>query len=128
MNAFTKNVVLGAAGMLILQLAVVTSAQQTLPWPASAPGFSAPPAGKSAAAESSQSQGLSGAGGPTSGAITQPRKADGMGDPALGGERHPLYRLSKSDMVEVNAVLSRLGRDVGISAYFCRSSYALWFL
>jgi polysaccharide biosynthesis/export protein len=105
MNVFTKQVVLGAAGMLILQLAVVTSAQ-TVPSPVSAPGSSAPPTGKLAAAESSQSQGRSGTGGSTSGAITQPGRAGGMGDPAFGGARHPLYRLSKSDTVDVSFTFS----------------------
>ena len=32
----------------------------------------------------------------------QPRKADGTGNPQLGGERRPLYRLSKSDVVEIS--------------------------
>ncbi len=31
----------------------------------------------------------------------QPGRADGMGKPALGGERRPLYRLNKSDVVEI---------------------------
>jgi len=106
MNVFTKHVVLGAVGMLILQLAVVTSAQETVPSPASAPGSSAPPTGKLAAAESSQSQDRSGTGGSSNGAITQPGKAGGMGDPAFGGERHPLYRLSKSDSVEISFTFS----------------------
>jgi polysaccharide biosynthesis/export protein len=106
MNVPTKYVVLGAAGMLILQLAVVTPAQETVPLPASAPVFSALPTGKVAAAESSQSQVRFGTGSPTGGAITQPGKAGGMGDPAFGGERHPLYRLSKSDTVDVNFTFS----------------------
>ncbi len=106
MNVFTKHVVLEAVGMLILQLAVVTSAQETAPLPASAPVFSAPPTGKLAVAESSQSQDQSGTGGSTHGAITQPGKAGGMGDPAFGGERHPLYRLSKSDTVDINFTFS----------------------
>src|ERR1035437_495233 len=106
MNALAKNVVLGAAGVLILQFAVVTSAQETVPSPVSAPGSSAPPTGKLAAAESSQSQDGSGTGGSMNGAITQPGKAGGTGDPAFGGERHPLYRLAKSDTVNVNFTFS----------------------
>ena len=62
MNVFTRHVVLEAVGMLILQLAVVTSAQETVRSPASAPVSSAPPPSK-LAAESSQSQDRSGAGG-----------------------------------------------------------------
>ncbi len=92
--------------MLILQRAVVTSAQETVPSPASAPVSSAPPTGKLAAAESSQSQDRSGTDGSTHGAITQPGKAGGMGDPAFGGERHPLYRLSKSDVVDASFTFS----------------------
>jgi polysaccharide biosynthesis/export protein len=38
--------------------------------------------------------------------MTQPGKAGGMGDPALGGERHPLYRLSKSDVVDAKFTFS----------------------
>src|SRR6266478_8647771 len=106
MNVFAKQLVLGAAGMLILQLAVVTSAQEAVPLAASAPGSSAPPTGKLAAAESSQSQGRSGTDASTNGAIAQPGEAAGVGDPAFGGERHPLYRLSKSDTVDVNFTFS----------------------
>src|SRR5260370_8380643 len=94
MNVFAKQLVLGAAGMLILQLAVVTSAQETVPSPASVPGSSAPPTGKLAAAESSQSQGRSGTDASTNAAIAQPVKAVAVVDPAFGGERHPHYRLS----------------------------------
>ena len=43
---------------------------------------------------------------PANGAITQPGKAGGKGDPAFGGERHPLYRLTKSDTVDVNFTFS----------------------
>ena len=92
--------------MLILQLAVVTSAQETVPSPASATGSSTSPTGKLSAAESSQSQGRIGTDGSTNGAIAQPVKAGGVGDPAFGGERHPLYRLSKSDTVDVNFTFS----------------------
>ena len=91
--------------MLVLQLAVVTSAQETVRPPGSAPVSSAPPSAK-LAAESSQSQGRSGTGSSADGAITQSGKAGGMGDPAFGGERHPLYRLSKSDAVDVNFTFS----------------------
>ena len=90
--------------MLILQLAVVAFAQEAAPLPAS--GSSASSTGKMAAAESSQSPDRPGTAGSMGGAITQPGKADGMGDPAFGGERHPLYRLSKSDTVDVNFTFS----------------------
>jgi polysaccharide export outer membrane protein len=105
MNVIRKHVLLGTAGVLILQFAVITTAQETLPSPASAPVSSASPTGKIAAAESSQSQDRSDTVS-TSGTITQPGKAGGQGDPAFGGERHPLYRLSKSDTVDVNFTFS----------------------
>jgi polysaccharide export outer membrane protein len=106
MNVFNKYVVLGAAGALILQLAVITFAQETVSSPVSAPGSSAPPTGKVAAAESSQSQDRTGTNGDANGAITQPGRAGGQGDPAFGGERHPLYRLSKLDAVDMNFTFS----------------------
>jgi polysaccharide export outer membrane protein len=106
MNVFAKQVVLGAAGMLILQLAVAASAQETVPSSASAPVSSAPPTGKLAAVESSQSQDRTGTDGSARGTITQPGKAGGLGDPAFGGQRHPLYRLSKSDTVDVSFTFS----------------------
>lgn len=106
MNVFAQHAVLRAAGMLVLQLAVVTSAQETVPSPASAPASSAPPAGNFAASLSSQTQDRLGPDGLTHGAIAQPGQAGGMGDPAFGGERHPLYRLSKLDVVEVTFTFS----------------------
>jgi protein involved in polysaccharide export with SLBB domain len=33
---------------------------------------------------------------------TKPGGADGLGNPKLGGERHPLYRLRPSDVVEIS--------------------------
>jgi polysaccharide export outer membrane protein len=50
--------------------------------------------------------GVSGAGVLANGEATRPGKADGTGDPALGGNRHPLYRLSKSDTLEVSFTFS----------------------
>jgi len=95
-----------AVGLLILQLAVVVSAQETLPRPGSAGGPSAPTTGKTRSEESSQSAARTGNGGSENEATTQSEKADGPGDPAFGGERHPLYRLTKSDIVDVNFTFS----------------------
>jgi polysaccharide export outer membrane protein len=106
MNALIKQIVLGAASMLVLQPASIVSAQQTVTSPISAPASSASPTGKIAAAESSQSQGRTGVDSSNSGAIAEPGKADGKGDPAFRGERHPLYRLTKSDTVDVNFTFS----------------------
>jgi polysaccharide export outer membrane protein len=106
MNVFRKHVVVAAVGALILQLTVVTSAQQLVTSLASAPGSTAPPSGKTAGVENSQSQDRTGRGNLAGGAITQSGRAGGKGDPAFGGERHPLYRLSKSDSVDVNFTFS----------------------
>jgi polysaccharide biosynthesis/export protein len=106
MNVITKHVVLGAAGMLILQLALIASAQEVVLPTNSAPVTSAPPTGKVASAESSQSQAGSDKSLSSNGTITQPGKAGGKGDPAFGGERHPLYRLTKSDTADINFTFS----------------------
>ncbi len=46
---------------------------------------------------------LTGAGaGGTSTTAAKPGGADGLGTPLLGGERHPLYRLQASDVVDVS--------------------------
>lgn len=42
-----------------------------------------------------------GAGG-SSTTAAKPGRADGLGNPLLGGERHPLYRLRPSDVVEIS--------------------------
>ncbi len=56
--------------------------------------------------ESSQS-GLTGAGvGSVDGKAARPGGADGLGNPRLGGVRHPLYRLTRSDVVAVSFTLS----------------------
>ncbi len=91
------------AGSLILQLAVIAPGQQIAP--AGTPWSSAPQAG-TLAVESSQSRERPAAANSARDSITQSGKAGGSGDPALGGERHPLYRLSKSDTVEVTFTFS----------------------
>jgi polysaccharide export outer membrane protein len=45
---------------------------------------------------------LTGAGAGGSTAVAKPGGADGQGNPKLGGERHPLYRLRPSDVVEIS--------------------------
>ena len=93
------------AGVLILQLAVIAFAQETVPLVSSS-GDSALPAGKPAAAESSQTPVGNGGASSANGAVTQSGKVGGLGDPAFGGERHPLYRLTKSDVVDLNFTFS----------------------
>jgi polysaccharide export outer membrane protein len=104
MKIKAKSVVLMAAGLLSLRLAVVTRAQES--GSSAVSGISASPSGKIAAAGSSQSPERSGTSSSTGGAITQPGKAGGVGDPIFGGDRHPLYRLTKSDVVDANFTYS----------------------
>jgi polysaccharide biosynthesis/export protein len=106
MKALAKLVILAAAGLLTLQPVLVSSAQQIAPSPVPASRPSVPHSGSLAAAGPSESQDWLSAGATASGETTQPGKADGTGDPALGGERHPLYRLAKSDALEVNFTFS----------------------
>jgi polysaccharide export outer membrane protein len=106
MNAFSKYVV-GTAGVLILQLAVAASEQpMTLSSTDAAPGQSALPPGQDAGKQSSEGRDKPVAEGPAKGAATQPGKTGGKGDPTFGGERHPLYRLSISDTIDVNFTFS----------------------
>ena len=104
MNKVVQSAVLVAAGLLNLQPAVVTSAQESVWRPLMAAGPSAPPPAILAA----KMQGLDagGTGSSRGDTATQPGRVGGMGDPALGGERHPLYRLSKSDVIEATFTFS----------------------
>ena len=106
MKVKVQQTVLRAVGLLILQFAVAAFAQQASSSTVSAVPVPAPPAGKFAAAERSQDPAPNRHEDPAAGAVTQSEKADGLGDPAFGGERHPLYRLTKSDVVELNFTFS----------------------
>ena len=105
MNVSIKQLVFGAS-VLILQLAVITSAQEAVLSPGLAPESCASPTGKVAVAGISQGQELPGRDGSSDGKITESGTAGGKGDPAFGGERHPLYRIAKSDSVEVSFTFS----------------------
>src|SRR3984885_11378503 len=51
--------------------------------------------------------GFTGAGaGGSKTAAEKPGGADGLGNPLLGGQRHPLYRLQPSDVVEIDFVVA----------------------
>ena len=106
MKVKVQQTVLRAVGLLTLQLAVAAFAQPASSSAVSAVLAPAPPAGKLAAAESSQGPSPNRHEDPVAGAVTQSDKADGPGDPAFGGERHPLYRLAKSDVVDLNFTFS----------------------
>jgi polysaccharide export outer membrane protein len=106
MKKKAKQVVMRTAGLLILQFAVVASGQGNGPSASSTFRPSAPQSVTITATESSQSPTQSPGGTASSGTTTQSGKADGMGDPIFGGERHPLYRLSKSDVIDANFTFS----------------------
>src|SRR5215467_470570 len=105
MNVSAKAVVSRVAGVLILQLAVIAPGQQIAPPAGAASWLSAPQAAKPVV-ESSQTQDRTATADTAGVPVTQSGKAGGSGDPALGGERHPLYRLSKSDTVDINFTFS----------------------
>jgi polysaccharide export outer membrane protein len=56
--------------------------------------------------ESSQSSQTGAGAGSTGMTAAKPGQADGMGNPKLGGERRPLYRLNRSDIVALSFTLS----------------------
>jgi polysaccharide biosynthesis/export protein len=56
--------------------------------------------------QKSSQAGLTGAGEGSPTTVTKPGRADGLGNPLLGGERRPLYRLHVSDVVDVSFTLS----------------------
>jgi polysaccharide export outer membrane protein len=102
MKTLLQFVEVVAAGLLTMQLVLACPAQEIAP---SAVAVAEPSRPHTVAGESRSRDGLS-TGVPASGETTQPGRADGTGDPALGGERHPLYRLTKSDTVEVSFTFS----------------------
>jgi polysaccharide biosynthesis/export protein len=105
MMAIVKSVLFVAVGLLILQLALAAAAQTGRPLTDAVPAVTDPHSLSLSAAGSPRQDGNSAAAA-ASGAATEPDKAGGTGDPALGGERHPLYRLTRSDTVDVNFTFS----------------------
>ncbi len=106
MKPFVQSVVFVAAGLLTWQLFWVAPAQEIALSPVVAPRPPTPPSQHLAAAGSMEGLGQTLAGISAKGVTTNPGKVDGKGDPALGGERHPLYRLTKSDILEVTFTFS----------------------
>ena len=106
MRTFTQYVAFVAGGLLTCQLFLAASAQEIARSQADAPRPSAPPTERLAMAESAVGSGQAVAHTPAKEEASNPGQADGKGDPALGGERHPLYRLSTSDTFEVNFTFS----------------------
>ncbi len=103
MNALNKSEVLGTAGLLVLQFAVFASAQQLPPVVSTLAQPSAPNLVTDEGTLGGVGRSTSGS---PSGANTQPERAGGNGNPTLGGERHPLYRLAKSDTFDLTFTFS----------------------
>lgn len=106
MREHFHGAICGAAVALILQLSVLISAQETTAARPEALGSFASTTSNIMVAESSQSLARSGTAASFNGVITEPGEAGDLGDPALGGQRHPLYRLSKLDTVEISFTFS----------------------
>jgi len=106
MKTFVQCVVFVAAGLLTRQLFVVACAQEIALSPAVSPSSLKPLSRPLAGVGSTKGSGTTVAGIPAKEATSNPGQADGKGDPALGGERHPLYRLAKSDILEVTFIFS----------------------
>jgi polysaccharide export outer membrane protein len=82
------------AGLLAVQLCVAVFAQEQ-------------PKGENLGPPASAAGLITGAGsGGTGKTAAKSGTADGMGNPSLGGERRPLYRLRRSDVVTVSFTLS----------------------
>jgi len=95
MKPFVGWTKVAVMGVLSLQLCVAAFAQEAK----REQGLGASP--------QSSPTGQTGAGtGSTGMAAAKPGQADGTGNPKLGGERRPLYRLTRSDVVTLSFTLS----------------------
>ena len=106
MRIFLQSVVFAAGGLLTCQLFSAALAQEMAPSPVVAPPPSTSPLDDLLRTRAQERSGQTVAGIPAKGKANSPGQADGKGDPALGGERHPLYRIAKSDTVEVTFTFS----------------------
>lgn len=106
MKVVVQCVLLVVAGGLAWQLAWAAPEQKSPLPKVRAPAAPASVPDSLADAGIQQNRGRPHPGDSASGATSQPDKADDTGDPALGGERHPLYRLTLSDTLEVTFALS----------------------
>ena len=103
---FTISMVV-AAGLILQQLLMVAVAQEERPELAvgRVPGTQAAAGALGTPATRSQVGPWDGLGKPGT-ATTKPGGVDGTGNPAFGGERRPLYRLHKSDQLEIDFTFS----------------------
>jgi polysaccharide export outer membrane protein len=106
MKTFVQCVVFVVGGLLIRQLCMVACAQEIALSPAVAPFSPRRPSSPLTGARPTRGSGTTLTGISAKEATSNPGQADGKGDPALGGERHPLYRLAKSDILEITFIFS----------------------
>jgi polysaccharide export outer membrane protein len=110
MKTFVQYVAFVVGGLLTCQLFLVASAQETArsqvvaPRPPASPPAS--PTERLAVGGSAAGPGTTVASIPAKEETSNPGQAGDKGDPALGGERHPLYRITKSDVIDVHFTLS----------------------
>ncbi|MBI3478655.1 MAG: polysaccharide export protein [Acidobacteria bacterium] len=104
MTTFVQCVVFVAGSMLTCQLSMAAPAQGMAPSAVVAPRLPSPSPERLTGTGSAEGQPAAGI--PAHGETNSVGQADGKGDPALGGERHPLYRLTKSDVLDINFTFS----------------------
>jgi polysaccharide export outer membrane protein len=95
MKPFVGWTRLAMMGVLVLQLCVAASTQEKQREQNLGTSLHASHTGQTGAGLGSRGM-----------AAAKPGEADGMGNPQLGGERRPLYRLTRSDVVALSFTLS----------------------
>jgi polysaccharide export outer membrane protein len=95
MKPFVGRTRVAVMGVLLLQLCVAVFAQEEKREQDLGTSLQSSPTGQTGAGAGS-----------TGMAAAKPGKADGTGNPRLGGERRPQYRLTRSDVVALSFTLS----------------------
>jgi polysaccharide biosynthesis/export protein len=105
MKLLTQFVLFATVGLLTLQLSLVVPAQD-MPSRAVEPGNPPNPAVSRATSKVAAGSVEPTIVRSTQGKANKPGKAGDTGDPTFGGERHPLYRITRSDTVELSFTFS----------------------
>lgn len=100
MKVAVQYVLFVAAGWLVLQPALAVPEEKAQPSTVTAPATSPSSPAHLAEAGFEEEPSRTRTDDSARGTTSKPGKADDTGDPALGGERYPLYRLTKSDTLE----------------------------
>jgi polysaccharide export outer membrane protein len=103
---FVQRVLFVAGGLLTCQLFLAASAQQIATSPIVKPHTASSSSSDTFRGGTTDHWGATVASIAAKGETTSPGQADDKGDPALGGERHPLYRVTKSDTLEISFTFS----------------------